>query len=264
MRTPITFREDIFLHIKNYRLRAITDIAHFMRTLWESTGWQIQLTNVSWVKSPQAVPRTIGMRNRATCDNLDIRQCAERWPFVWLCISTRTPEPGSVTPVPYLTLDEAFRLGAFVRCLTVPAGLQGRPYCACTTIHRNGPLKHRSNNAFALQLNCVEKSWICMPWTRIACEGGHISEFMITFNTDPAIGCMPSDFDWDEFDELASHCHGLAQVVMRLDGDLAYVTHFAEDMGRRLRRLRATQRLVIFYEGTEDDDQAWHTWEWRD
>lgn len=144
-RTPVAFRDHIFVHVMNYRLQVFTDIAQLVRKLLESKNWQLEFTNISWIKPPEAVPSTLGMKNRAMCDQVEVRQCVERWPFVWLCISTRPYEHKSRTRAAYLSQEEAFRLGALVRCLTAPAGHEGRPYCSHTLIHRKVFFSHVRN-----------------------------------------------------------------------------------------------------------------------
>ncbi|EKM57169.1 uncharacterized protein PHACADRAFT_254749 [Phanerochaete carnosa HHB-10118-sp] len=115
---------------------------------------------------------------------------------------------------------------------------------------------------FKLQISCMEVN-NCTPMTHIICKDGHIFHIQFWFNTDPANGCMPFDFDWDEFDTLASQCHQLTHIVMRIGADLEYVTEFAEGMARRLKGAHRAGKLTIFYEGTEDEDVDWHTWEFK-
>ena len=102
-----------------------------------------------------------------------------------------------------------------------------------------------------------------MPTTYIICRDGHISQIKLEFNTDPAMGCMPFDFDWTEFDTLASHCQGLSNITMRLDADLAYVAEFAEGMAARLKHVHGAGNLVIFYESMGDEDQALMLRAWK-
>ncbi|EKM57168.1 uncharacterized protein PHACADRAFT_183681, partial [Phanerochaete carnosa HHB-10118-sp] len=72
-RTPVAYQEHIFLHVTNYRLRVFTDIAQLVRKLLESRNWQIEFTNISWIKTPETVPSALGMKNRAMCHNIEIR-----------------------------------------------------------------------------------------------------------------------------------------------------------------------------------------------
>ncbi|EKM57170.1 uncharacterized protein PHACADRAFT_254753 [Phanerochaete carnosa HHB-10118-sp] len=103
----------------------------------------------------------------------------------------------------------------------------------------------------------------CTPYTHILCRDGRISQIRSWFLTDPEHGCMPFDFDWAEFDTLASRCHELAEVRMYLGPDRTYVAEFADGMTQRLRHVHGTGKLNIWYEGMEDEDEVWHTWKFN-
>lgn len=126
--------EDCFpLCIRNYRLQEFTDLVQLVRKLSRARWWNIEFSNVSWIKQPDILPPALSTKNRAMCDRLEIRECVERWPFVWLCISTR--QPTQDLRHPYLLADEAHTLTSLIRCITAPAGHKGRPSCAHTVFH---------------------------------------------------------------------------------------------------------------------------------
>ena len=156
-RTPVVIREAFHLYVMNYRLHAFTDIAHLVRKLWEPVSWHLDFTNISWIKPLDFVPPILGKKNRATCYQTEVRQCVDRWPFVWLSITTKQPEPNSLTPTAYLSQDEAFRLGAFVRCLTSSEkALKGRAYCSHTNIYRKQLIFSDENHS--VDLVCSARS----------------------------------------------------------------------------------------------------------
>lgn len=134
-RMPVMLQDQIRYHVKNYRLQTFTDIVLLVLKLSTLVIWQPDFTNISWIKPVDIVPPMLGRKNRALCDHMEIYQCVDRWPFMWLCITTRAPEPNSQAAA-YLPPDEAWTLVALVRCITSPAGHKGRPYCSHSIIHR--------------------------------------------------------------------------------------------------------------------------------
>lgn len=119
-RTPNLIRDRFPLFIHNYRLRTFTDIIHLIRKLWVTRYWVVDFKNVSWIaEQSDMVPPELRMKNRALCEHLSLYDCPERWPFVWLCITTRLTNQVSIElPPAFVHEEDAFRLGALIRVIT--------------------------------------------------------------------------------------------------------------------------------------------------
>lgn len=134
---PNYIQDDFPLIIENFRLQSFIHIVDVVRKLWGMMHWQVTFRNVSWLSSPSFLPTVLSTKNRGVCDRVELRDCPERWPFVWICISTRQPQPqpnGPAPCIPFLHPEEAVRLAELFKCLTSSITNSGPRCCAYSLI----------------------------------------------------------------------------------------------------------------------------------
>ncbi|KIP10763.1 hypothetical protein PHLGIDRAFT_493501 [Phlebiopsis gigantea 11061_1 CR5-6] len=244
-RTPNLFEDNFPIQIHNYRLEEFYDLTQFVRKLWGALHWQLRFSNVSWIKQPDRVPPALGAKISARCDNVDITECVERWPFIWLCVSTRPPEPRSRERTPYV-VDEAFALAAM--CRKQLLNVSG---------HAGSDGKARKPAQFHLNIACREEN-TCTPSAKFCFTEGHLRTIRLEFNTDPNAGCTPYDFDWKEFDNFAAQCRMLTAVTMIIDGEKEYTAQFFSHMSTHMKHTYESGRLQVQY--WPEDSKRRLTW----
>jgi hypothetical protein len=261
------------IYISNYRLKTFSDdIAQLVRRFGAQSYWALKFTNVSWIKEFDTLPPVLHMKKRATCRLVTLKECPDRWPFVWLFVTTRTPEQGCDSA--FVEPDEALRLVFLLRCLTSTHPDRKSHICTITEIHStspptmrryfiamlssylgSGPGLRREPTRFTISIICGELS-TCAPHCKLTFWNGRLRQWLMEFNTNTIQGFTPLEFDWETFDGVAAHATHLTRLTVRLEEDPSYVSEIATGMYARLKNLHDSGKLVIEY----DHDGKRSTW----
>ena len=99
---------------------------------------------------------------------------------------------------------------------------------------------------FNLQIRCREKL-VCSPIAKFSFREGRLLEIRLEFNTDPSAGCVPFDFNWEEFDSFAAQCRALTSVTMVIDEGREYTARFYTGISVQMKYTHEAGRLQIQY-----------------
>jgi hypothetical protein len=270
---PVFIWDNHTVCVSNYRLETFSDdIAQLVRRFRAQSYWELKFTNVSWIKEPDTLPTVLQMKKRAMCHLVTLKECPDRWPFVWLFVTTKTPEQHRNSA--FIEPDEALRLVFLLRCLTSTHPDRKSHICTITDIHRmsppamyhyfvavlsiylgSGPGLLRDPTRFTITIICREVS-TCTPHCKLTFWNGRLRQWRMEFNTDTIQGFTPLDFDWETFDGVAAHATHLTRLTVCVEEDPSYVSEMATGMYTRLKNLHNSGKLVIEY----DHDGKRPTW----
>ena len=139
------------LSISNFHLSSFTDVLCFTNTLpRKSQWWDVEFRNISWAEPTLSIPETLlRHKRRSLCSSIDLRECPERWPFLWLCVTMQPPDKSISTP--YVLPEELQIVGDLLRCVVSPA-VDGEPrLCAHTHLYRTSLLALMVTNETLLE-----------------------------------------------------------------------------------------------------------------